>query len=89
MAAEPADTETVSFNHIGVCVGDLEKPGGSTRTSWDSATGWELDVPDEAVGPADGIPLRSEPGRYLVNGRFVLELIDFARCRGPSGPPGG
>ena len=77
--AEPGVGETVSFNHIGVCVSDLDR----SRRFYEDVLGfrywWELDVPDEASGPLMQIPPPvGAKAVYLVNGRFVLELIHYA-----------
>jgi lactoylglutathione lyase len=75
----PAGGEAVSFNHIGICVSDLAR----SRRFYEDVLGfrywWELDVPDEAAGPLMQIdPPVGSKAVYLVNGRFVLELIHYA-----------
>ncbi len=79
MEAEPGIGEAVSFNHIGVCVSDLDR----SRRFYEDVLGfrhwWELDVPDEASGPLMQIPPPVGcTAVYLVNGTFVLELIHYA-----------
>jgi len=88
MEAEPGDTEIVSFNHIGICVGDLDR----SRRFYEDVLGfrywWELDVPDEASGPLMQIPPPvGSKAVYLVNGRFVLELLHFAGAGIHPAPP--
>ncbi len=70
---------TVSVNHVGICVSDLDR----SRRFYEDVLGftywWELDVPDEASGPLMQIPPPvGSRAVYLANGRFVLELIHFA-----------
>jgi lactoylglutathione lyase len=79
MDVEPGDTESVSFNHIGICVSDLERSRRFYEDVLDFRYWWELDVPDEASGPLMQIPPPvGSKAVYLVNGRFVLELLHFA-----------
>ena len=76
---EPGDGGAVSFNHIGLCVSDLAR----SRRFYEDVLGfrywWELMVPDEAAGPLMQIPPPvGSSAVYLVNDRFVLELIHYA-----------
>jgi len=76
---ESGDGETVSFNHVGLCVSDLAR----SRRFYEDVLGfhywWELGVPDEAAGPLMQIPPPvGSSAVYLVKDRFVLELIHFA-----------
>ncbi len=79
MAPDSGDGEAVSFNHIGICVSDLDR----SRRFYEDVLGfrywWELDVPDEAAAPLMQIPPPvGSTAVYLVSGRFVLELIHHA-----------
>lgn len=79
MGAEPGRGASVAFNHIGLCVTDLDR----TRRFYEDVLRfhywWELDVPDEGCSRLLQLP---EPvgskAVYLVNGNFVLELIYYA-----------
>jgi catechol 2,3-dioxygenase-like lactoylglutathione lyase family enzyme len=73
------EEEAVSFNHIGVCVSDLERSRRFYEDVLEFSYWWELDVPDEAAGPLMQIPPPvGAAAVYLVKGRFVLELIRYA-----------
>ena len=75
----PAGDGPVSFNHVGICVVDLER----SRRFYEEVLGfrywWELDVPDASAGPL--LQLATPLGTravYLTSGRFVIELIHYA-----------
>ena len=75
----PVDDAGASVNHVGLCVSDLDR----SRRFYEYVLGfrywWELDVPDEASAPLMQIPPPvGSRAVYLVNGRFVLELIHHA-----------
>ncbi len=75
----PGDRSVVSVNHVGICVSDLDR----ARHFYEEVLGfvhwWDLDVPDEASGPLMQLPPPiGSRAVYLVNGRFVLELLHFA-----------
>jgi len=70
-------TEMV-FNHVGLCVTDLER----SRRFYEQALGfrfwWELDAPEE--GTSTLLRLPSPVGLhavYLVHGGLVLELLHY------------
>ena len=72
-----------SFNHVGICVTDLER----SRRFYVEALGfspwWELEVPDEAAGPLLQLPTPlGTRAVYLANGRFVLELLHYRQRPG-------
>ena len=76
--AEPVGTD-VLFNHVGLCVSDLER----SRRFYEDVLGfrhwWELAVPDEAGSRLLRLPPPlGARAVYLVLGRFVLELIHYA-----------
>ncbi len=79
MGAEPVEGGKAAFNHVGICVSDLER----SRRFYEGVLGfrywWELDVPDAGCSRLLQLP---EPvgakAVYLVNGSVVIELISFA-----------
>jgi lactoylglutathione lyase len=78
--AEPVPTDDeAAFNHIGICVTDLERSRRFYEEVLQFRYWWELAVPDESASRLLQLP---EPlgveAVYLTRGRFVLELIHFA-----------
>jgi catechol 2,3-dioxygenase-like lactoylglutathione lyase family enzyme len=79
MGAEPGEGGPVAFNHVGICVSDLDR----ARRFYEGVLGfrhwWEMDVPDAACSRL--LQLAEPVGSkavYLVNGRVVIELLYFA-----------
>ena len=79
MGAEPGGGGNVAFNHVGICVSDLDR----SRRFYEGVLGfrywWEMDVPD--AGCSRLLQLAEPVGStavYLVNGSFVIELLYFA-----------
>ncbi len=79
MEAEPGTGEAVAFNHVGICVTDLDRSRRFYEGVLQFRYWWGLDVPDEGASRLLQLP---EPvgskAVYLVNGPFVLELIFYA-----------
>ena len=79
MEAESGAGASVSFNHIGICVTDLDRSRRFYEEVLDFRYWWEpLDVPDEGSGPLMRLSPVGATAVYLVNGRFVLELLYYA-----------
>ena len=79
--ADSADRDG-AFNHVGICVSDLERSRRFYEEVLQFRYWWELDVPDEAAGQLLQLPLPlGTKAVYLVHDRFVLELIHFAEAR--------
>jgi lactoylglutathione lyase len=67
------------FNHVGICVSDLERSRRFYEDVLQFHYWWELDIPDE--GSSRLLQLTAPLGTkavYLTHQRFVLELIYFA-----------
>ncbi len=79
MEGESGRGEAVAFNHVGICVTDLDRSRRFYEGVLQFRYWWELDVPDEGTSRLLQLP---EPvgakAVYLVNGRFVLELMFYA-----------
>jgi lactoylglutathione lyase len=78
MGAEPGEGRNAAFNHVGICVSDLDR----SRRFYEGVLGfrywWEMEVPDAGCSRLLQLP---EPvgakAVYLVNGSVVIELISF------------
>jgi catechol 2,3-dioxygenase-like lactoylglutathione lyase family enzyme len=76
--------DRVAFNHVGLCVGDVDR----SRAFYEGALGfrfwWEFDAPEEATRTLLGLPgaagLRAT---YLVRDGLVLELLHFTEGHHP------
>ncbi len=69
----------VLFNHVGVCVSDLERSRRFYEEVLDFRYWWEFDAPDE--GTSDLLQIPSPVGlkaAYLVRDGFVLELLHYS-----------
>jgi catechol 2,3-dioxygenase-like lactoylglutathione lyase family enzyme len=85
---DPVDADTVAFNHVGICVSDLERSRRFYEDVLQFRYWWELDVPDE--GATRLLQLSGPLGTkavYLTRDRFVLELIYFADTATRPTPP--
>ncbi len=76
---DSSERREVLFNHVGVCVTNIER----SRRFYTEALGfvywWELEVPDGPTGQLMRLsPPLATTAVYLVLGRFVLELIHYA-----------
>jgi catechol 2,3-dioxygenase-like lactoylglutathione lyase family enzyme len=75
--AEPRSVRVV-FNHVGLCVTDLERSKRFYQDVLDFREWWELDAPDEGTSALLEIP---EPvglhAVYLVRDGLVLELLHY------------
>ena len=73
-----AGTRTVTVNHVGQCVSDLDR----SRAFYESVFGFravrELQVPDVAAPLLQLTPPLGMTALYLEQDGFVLELIHFA-----------
>ena len=75
-----------AFNHVGICVTDLER----SRRFYEEVVAfrywWELEAPDEGTAQLLQIPapvgLRAV---YMVRDGFVLELLHFSQAPGATG----
>ena len=79
--AEPMEGDSVAFNHVGICVSDLERSRRFYEEVLQFRYWWELAVPDE--GSSQLLQLPAPLGAtavYLAHERFVLELIHFAEA---------
>jgi lactoylglutathione lyase len=81
---EPVDGSSVSFNHVGICVTDLERSRRFYEEVLDFRYWWEMPVPDEPTSRLLQLP---EPlgvtALYLTRDDFVLELMHFADSGSP------
>jgi len=81
MEVEPGDRRTIAFNHVGICVSDLDRSRRFYEEVLRFRYWWELDVPDEGASRLLRLP---EPvgskAVYLVNGAFVVELLYYAHA---------
>jgi catechol 2,3-dioxygenase-like lactoylglutathione lyase family enzyme len=78
----------VSFNHVGICVTDLERSRRFYEEVLRFRYWWELDVPDESAGPLLQLPTPlGTRAVYLTSGRFVIELLHFATAGTRAGVP--
>jgi lactoylglutathione lyase len=77
--SETSRAEQILFNHVGICVGDIERSARFYTEALGFRRWWELEPPDEATSRLLGLapPLGLE-AVYLVRDRFVLELLHFA-----------
>ncbi len=75
----PGQDSAILFNHVGLCVTDLDR----SRRFYEEVLGfrhwWEMDVPDEGTSRL----LQLEPplgvkAVYLVKDRFVVELLHYS-----------
>lgn len=85
-AADPGRDAAILFNHVGLCVTDLDR----SRRFYEEVLGfrrwWAMDVPDE--GTAKLLQLEPPLGVkavYLVKDRFVIELLHYST--GVTRPP--
>ena len=79
MASAPGDGAAASCNHIGICVSDLDRSRRFYEEVLDFRYWWQLSPPDEGTGPLMQLdPPVGATAVYLVNGRFVLELLHYA-----------
>lgn len=78
--------QRVVFNHVGLCVGDLERSRHFYEQAFSFEPWWELQVPD--IGSCTLLRLAPPLGLrvvYLVRDGLVLELLHFADRRHPPG----
>lgn len=86
--AEPVDGDAVAFNHVGICVSDLDRSRRFYQDVLQFRYWWELDVPDEGANRLLRLPgPLGTKAVYLTRDRFVLELIYFARAATRPTPP--
>ncbi len=80
--------EDSAFNHVGICVSDLERSRRFYEDVLQFRYWWELDIPDEGSSRLLQLPPPlGTKAVYLTHGRFVLELIHFADAQSRTGPP--
>ena len=77
--------EGVAFNHVGLCVSDLER----SRAFYEGALGfrrwWDLDAPEEASRVLLGLPgPLGLHAAYLVRDGLVLELLHYSARKQPT-----
>jgi catechol 2,3-dioxygenase-like lactoylglutathione lyase family enzyme len=79
MAADGSSPDRVVYNHVGLCVTDLQR----SRTFYEEVLGfrywWELEAPDE---PSSVLLQLPQPlglsAVYLVRDGLILELLHYA-----------
>jgi catechol 2,3-dioxygenase-like lactoylglutathione lyase family enzyme len=75
--AEPK-RQRVVFNHVGLCVTDLERSRQFYENVLDFQHWWELDAPDEGTSALLRIPQPVDlHAVYLVRDGLVLELLHY------------
>lgn len=79
MAANGAGPRPVVFNHVGICVRDLQR----ARTFYEEALGfrywWELEAPEEGTSVLLEVPRPvGLKAVYLLRDGLVLELLHFS-----------
>jgi hypothetical protein len=89
-AGGPETSDRVAFNHVGLCVGDLDR----SRTFYERALGfafwWEIDAPDEATPSSVAVEsnfsrLRSQtPHMTRPVGAFIFSFA-FEKTEGSCG----
>lgn len=77
-------SSSFAFNHIGLCVTDLER----SRAFYEKALGfkswWEFDAPDQASGKLLGLPTPvGLHATYMVRDGLVLELLHYSQGAHP------
>jgi lactoylglutathione lyase len=86
--AGPGDSDGVAFNHVGICVSDLDWSRRFYEDVLQFRYWWELDAPDEGTTRLLRLPgPLGTKAVYLVRDRFVLELIHFAHAATRPTPP--
>jgi lactoylglutathione lyase len=79
--ADGLEGEQTVFNHVGICVTDLERSRRFYEQVLNFRYWWELDAPEEGTSQLLQIP---EPvglkAVYLVRDGLVLELLYFAQA---------
>jgi lactoylglutathione lyase len=79
--AEPSSGDGFAFNHVGICVSDLERSRRFYQEVLHFSYWWEMEVPDEGATRLLHLPgPLGTRAVYLTRDRFVLELIHFARA---------
>ena len=79
MGDEPNEGRAAAFNHVGICVSDLDRSQHFYERVLGFRHWWEMDVPD--AGCSRLLQLAEPVGAkavYLVNGSVVIELLYFA-----------
>ena len=79
--ASGLEGEQTVFNHVGICVTDLNR----SRKFYEEVLGfrywWELDAPDEGTSQLLQIPMPvGLHAVYLVRDGFVLELLHYTEA---------
>jgi catechol 2,3-dioxygenase-like lactoylglutathione lyase family enzyme len=78
---EPMEGDSAAFNHVGICVSDLERSRRFYEEVLEFRYWWELTVPDEGASQLLQLPAPlGVTAVYLAHERFVLELIHFAEA---------
>jgi catechol 2,3-dioxygenase-like lactoylglutathione lyase family enzyme len=81
-------SDGVAFNHIGLCVTDVER----SRAFYEGALGfrswWEFDAPDQATEKLLGLsPPLGLHAAYMVRDGLVLELLHYSQGEHPRPRP--
>src|ERR1700722_18344115 len=86
--AERLEGDQTVFNHVGICVTDLERSRKFYEEVLQFRYWWELEAPDEGTSKllqlAQPVGLRAV---YLVRDGFVLELLHFQEAGAQSFRP--
>jgi catechol 2,3-dioxygenase-like lactoylglutathione lyase family enzyme len=86
--AEASDADGVAFNHVGICVADLERSRRFYQDALQFQYWWELVVLDQGATRLLQLPgPLGTTAVYLTRDRFVLELIYFADSAVRPTPP--
>jgi lactoylglutathione lyase len=81
MAAELQGEQTV-FNHVGICVTDLERSKNFYENVLQFRYWWELEPPDEGTSQLLAIPAPvGLKAVYLVRDGLVLELLYYREAK--------
>lgn len=80
MTDEPAGSRDVAFNHVGLCVTDLERSLGFYENALGFRFWWQLEPGDDGTSTLLRLdrPVNLHAA-YLVRDGLVLELLSYAR----------
>lgn len=81
-------TDGVAFNHIGLCVADLERARAFYAGALGFKSWWGFDVPDQGTATLLGLqPPLGLHAAYMVRDGLVLELLYYSQGEHPQPRP--